>query len=119
MHSEVVEPTAARLTFAGLIYATVEHDGQKLAAKLRPVNETFRQALDKARALDVPASMQQVHELYVNSLALYVQASAEMLKTAEDGNDRRMIEAQRMSETAAKDLVRAGDVLWPGEHRPN
>jgi hypothetical protein len=119
MHSEVVEPTAVRLTFAGLVYATDDHDPRKLANTLGPVKETFRAALEKARALDVPASMQSVHQLYLTSLSLYVQASAEMLKTVEDHNDGHMVDAQRMSETAAEDLLKAGDVLWPGEHKPN
>jgi hypothetical protein len=119
MHSEVVEPSAVRLTFAGMIYATEDHDAKKLAATLGPVNETFRAAVDKARAMDVPASMQAVHDLYVTSLDLYVRASAEMLKLAQDGNERHLIDAQVMSKLASQDLLKAGDVLWPGEHKPN
>jgi hypothetical protein len=119
MHSEVVEPSAVRLTFAGMVYATDDHDARKLAATLQPVSETFRAALDKARNLDVPASMQAVHELYLQSLSLYVKASAEMLKVAQDGNDQHMVDAQVMSKLASEDLLKAGDVLWPGEHKPN
>lgn len=119
MHSEVVEPTAVRLTFAGLVYVTENHDAKKLAATLQPVGDTFRRALDKARALDVPASMQAVHERYVEALTLYVNASAEMLKVVQDGDDRHMVDAQAMSERAAQNLLKAGDVLWPGEHKPN
>lgn len=119
MHSEIVEPTAVRLTFAGLVYATEDHDARKLVATLQPVSDTFRAALQRARALDVPASMQAVHDLYVTSLDLYVKASAEMLKVGEDGNERHMVDAQAMSKLASEDLLKAGDVLWPGEHKPN
>lgn len=119
MHSEIVEPSAVRLTFAGLVYAADHHDPGMLATTLKPVNQTFRSALEKARALDVPASMQSVHQLYLTSLTLYVRASAEMLKAAEDHNDQHMAEAQRVSELAAEDLLKAGDVLWPAEHKPN
>jgi hypothetical protein len=42
-----------------------------------------------------------------------------MLKVAEDGNDRHMVDAQAMSERASEYLLKAGDVLWPGEHKPN
>lgn len=119
MHSAVVEPSAVRLTFAGMVYATEDHDVKKLAATLRPVSETFRSAVEKARAMDVPASMQRVHDLYVTSLDLYVKASAEMLKLAEDGNERHLVDAQVMSKLASEDLLKAGDVLWPGEHKPN
>lgn len=118
-HSGVVEPTAVRLTFAGLIYTTDDHDVRKLAATLQPVNETFRAALEKVRALDVPASMQAVHDRYVDALTLYVRASAEMLKVAQDNNDHHLIEAQVISERASEELLKAGDVLWPGEHKPN
>ena len=119
MHSEVVEPSAVRLTFAGMVYTTEDHDAKKLAATLGPVNETFRAAVEKARAMDVPASMQTVHNLYVTSLDLYVKASTEMLKLAQDGNERHLVDAQAMSYLASQDLLKAGDVLWPGEHKPN
>lgn len=124
MHSEVVEPTAVRLTFAGLIYATEDHDLHKLVTTLQPVNETFRTALEKARTLDVPASMQSVHDRYVDALTLYVKASAEMLKVAQDGNDQHLVDqhlvaAQTISKLASEELLKAGDVLWPGEHKPN
>lgn len=119
MHSEVVEPSAVRLTFAGMIYATDDHDVKKLAATLGPVHETFRSAVEKARAMDVPASMQAVHDLYVTSLDLYVKASTEMLKLAQDGNEHHLVDAQVMSKLASEDLLKAGDVLWPGEHKPN
>ncbi|MBV9755813.1 MAG: hypothetical protein JO047_02050, partial [Alphaproteobacteria bacterium] len=71
------------------------------------------------RAMDVPASMQTVHNLYVTSLDLYVKASTEMLKLAQDGNERHLVDAQAMSYLASQDLLKAGDVLWPGEHKPN
>lgn len=118
-HSEVVEPTAVRLTFAGMIYATDDHDVHKLTATLQPVNETFRTVLEKVRALDVPASMQRVHERYVDALTLYVKASVEMLKVGQDRNDQHLVEAQAMSKLASEELLKAGDVLWPGEHKPN
>lgn len=118
-HSEVVEPTAVRLTFAGMVYATEDHDARKLAQTLRPVNEIFRATLEKTRALDVPASMQRVHELYLTSLDLYVKASDEMLKVAADGNEQHLVDAQLLSKRASEDLLKAGDVLWPGEHKPN
>mgnify|MGYP001376063817 CR=1 FL=1 len=118
-HNEVVEAAAVRLAFAGLVYATDDHDKGKLAATLRPVNATFHAALEKVRSLDVPASLQAVHEQYLESLTLYERASAEMLKVAEDGNDRHLIDAEVMSHHAAQDLLKAGDVLWPGEHKPN
>lgn len=124
MHSEIVEPMAARLTFAGLIYVTDDHDLHKLVTTLQPVNETFQATLAKVRVLDVPASMQTVHDRYVDALTLYVKASAEMLKVAQDSNDQKLVDqhlvtAQTISKLASEELLKAGDVLWPGEHKPN
>ena len=119
MHSEIVEPSAVRLSFAGLVYATENHDARKLAATLQPLSATFHTLLARARELDVPASMQTVHEQYLEALTLYEKASREMLKVAADGNEHHLIVAQAMSGRASEELLKAGDVLWPGEHKPN
>jgi hypothetical protein len=42
-----------------------------------------------------------------------------MIKVAEDGKVEHLIEAQTMSQRAAEDLLKVGDVLWPGEYKPN
>jgi hypothetical protein len=118
-HNEFVEAAAVRLAFAGLVYATEDHDARKLAAAIQPVGVTFHTAHDKVRALDVPASLQRIHEQYLDVLTLYERASAEMLKVAADGNERHLIDAQELSHRAAQELIKAGDVLWPGEHKPN
>jgi hypothetical protein len=118
-HNEVVEASAVRLAFAGLMYATEDHDARKLATTLEPLNATFRAALEKVRALDVPASLQPQYEQYLEALTLYEKASAEMLKVAQDGNERHLIDAQEMSHRGSQDLIKVGDVLWPGEHKPH
>jgi hypothetical protein len=60
-----------------------------------------------------------VHDQYLEALALYETASTEMIKVAEDGKVEHLIEAQTMSQRAAEDLLKVGDVLWPGEYKPN
>src|SRR5260370_41848006 len=45
MHSEVVEPTAVRLTVPGKIYATDDHYARKRTATLRPRHEKLRAAM--------------------------------------------------------------------------
>ncbi len=119
LHQEVVEASAGRLTFAGLAYAADDHDAQRLAAKLMPVRETFREARVKIAAVPAPASMEGVRERYLDSLSLYEQSATEMLNVVQDRDDGHLIDAQRLSERAAEELVKAGDVLWPGEHKPN
>jgi hypothetical protein len=110
---------AIGLDFAGLLYKTETRDAGKLGAKVRALSMQFAAAESKARAIDVPPSMRVVHEKYLAAIQLYESAAAEMLKTAQDGDDRRLLVAQGMSQHAAEEMLRVGDVLWPGEYKPN
>ena len=42
-----------------------------------------------------------------------------MVKIAGDGKEEHLVNAQKMSFAAAEGLLRVGDVLWPGEFKPN
>jgi hypothetical protein len=119
IHSEVVEISAVDLSLAGIAYVSEHHDPQRLEARVLPLRDRFRSAADKAQAMPVPASMQKVRDQYLAALALYETASAEMVKVAGDGKVEHLIEAQTMSQRAAEDLLKVGDVLWPGEYKPN
>ncbi len=118
IHSQV-KLYAVQMSFAGIAYETEDHDLGHLAAKVRPLGENFKVAIAQARALEVPGSMQKVQDRYLGALASYENASAEMMKAAQDGRDDRLAAAQSMSERASEDLLRVGDVLWPGEYKPN
>jgi hypothetical protein len=63
--------------------------------------------------------MHRVQDQYLAALALFETASAEMIKVSEDGKIDHLMEALVMSQRAAEDLLKVGDVLWPGEHKPN
>lgn len=119
IHSEVVEASAVALSFAGVDYIIEHHDARRLEAKVLPLHALFRRAAVKTRALEVPVSMELVHGQYLEALSLFENASAEMVKVAEDGRVEHLMEAQDMSQRAAEDLLKVGDVLWPGEHKPN
>jgi hypothetical protein len=119
IHSEVVEIAAVDMSFAGIAYVTEHHDPHRLEAKVTALHDRFRTAADEARSMPVPVSMGKVHEQYLEALALYETASAEMVKVATDGKVEHLIEAQTMSQHAAEDLLKVGDVLWPGEYKPN
>src|SRR5262249_29222701 len=119
IHSEVVEVSAVDMSFAGIAYVTEHHDAHRLEAKVMALRDRFRTASDMARSMPVPASMGKVRDQYLASLALYETASAEMIKVAADGKVEHLIEAQTMSQRAAEDLLKVGDVLWPGEYKPN
>ena len=119
IHSEVVEVSAVDLSFAGVAYVIDHHDVHRLQARVLPLRDRFKTAAEKARAMTVPASMRKVHDWYLEALGLYETASAEMVKVATDGKVEHLIEAQSMSQRAAEDLLKVGDVLWPGEYKPN
>jgi hypothetical protein len=110
---------AIDLDFAGILYKTETQDAGKLGVKVQELSAQFAAAESRARAIDVPPTMRAVHEKYLAAIQLYESAAAEMLKTARDGDDRRLLIAQGMSQHAAEEMLRVGDVLWPGEYKPN
>ena len=114
-----VKLAALGMTFAGIAYKTDSQDRATLAAKVEPLTREFRTSIAEARALEVPPSMREVHERYLGALASYETASEEMVKTARDGKDEHLIQAQDMSFRASEDTLRVGDVLWPGEYKPH
>ena len=71
------------------------------------------------RGLAVPASLSKVHGQYLEAMALYRKASDEMLEFTKDGARQHLIDAQGMGITASEDLLRAGEVLWPGQYKPH
>jgi hypothetical protein len=111
--------SAVNLSFAGIRYKTEAHDRQELGAKAQAFLDRFASAEEQVRALAVPASMRAVQERYLGALELYRSAAAEMLKTAKDGDDGHLIDGQAMAQHASEEILRIGDVLWPGEYKPN
>ena len=110
---------AIELSFAGILYKTETQDASKLEAKVHALSGDFAAAESKAREITVPPAMRAVHEKYLGAIQLYESAAAEMLEAARDGDDRRLLVAQGMSQHAAEEMLRVGDVLWPGEYKPN
>jgi hypothetical protein len=119
IHRGVGETAAVNLTFAGMAYATEGHDAGKLKARVEPLVRTFRAARMNTEKLTPPRSLQAVHARYLEALSLYQQAATEMLQVTDDGDDRHLVSAQALSQRAAEEVVKAGDILWPGEHKPN
>jgi hypothetical protein len=118
IHREV-KLAALGMSFAGIAYKTDGQDPARLEAEVKPLAHEFRAAIAKARALEVPTSMQDVHERFLGALSSYQSAADEMVQAARDGRDERLIEAQGKSFRAAEDALRVGDVLWPGEYKPH
>jgi hypothetical protein len=118
IHADV-RTAAVRMTFAGLSYKMGDGDRTSVSAKVMPLTDVFRQAESQLLALDGPASMQDTRSRYVGALQLYRQASQEMIKVAQDGNDAHLLKAQEMSEQASSILLEVSEQLWPGEIKPN
>ena len=51
--------------------------------------------------------------------ALGFNAAAEMLKFTEDGDPQRLGDAHLMDVRASEDMLRVGEVLWPGQYKPH
>lgn len=119
IHREIIEGSAGSMTLAGIIYVTEGRDLSRLVGAVQPLLRRFRDARWQAQAILPPPGLQAVHDEYLAALSLYEQAAAEMLKVEQDRSDEHLIAAQRMSEEAAEDIVKAGDILWPAEHKPN
>jgi hypothetical protein len=118
IHADV-RTAAVRMTFAGLSYKLGDADRASVNTKVAPLTTLFRQAESQLLGLDAPASMQETRSRYASALQLYTEASLEMVKVAQDGNDAHLLKAQEMSEQASGILLEVGEQLWPGEIKPN
>ncbi|MFN0317997.1 MAG: hypothetical protein ACKVQA_23465 [Burkholderiales bacterium] len=112
-----VRTSAVKMSFAGLSYKMGDTDKAAMREKIAPLTKVFSEAQGQLAQLKVPESLQALHKDYTEVLRLYREASAEMAKSA-DG-DQHLIVAQSMSEKASTLLLKVGDVLWPGEYKPN
>jgi hypothetical protein len=69
--------------------------------------------------MSAPPSMSTTQQQYVSAMALYANAAAEILKFTEGGDPQRLGEAHRMDVLASEDMLRVGEVLWPGQYKPH
>jgi hypothetical protein len=118
IHREVT-PSAVAMSFAGIVYETETHDARQLGQKIEPIAKFFGDAERRVGGLAVPASLSKVHGQYLEAMVLYRKASDEMIVFTKDGERQHLIDAQGMGITAAEDLLRAGEVLWPGQYKPH
>ena len=118
IHREVT-PSAVAMSFAGIVYETESHDAQQLEQKIEPIGKFFVNAEQRVRGLAVPASLSKVHGQYLEAMALYRKASDQMLEFTKDGDRQHLIDAQGMGFVASEDILRAGEVLWPGQYKPH
>jgi hypothetical protein len=110
---------AVAMSFAGITYQTEGRDARALARKIEPLAKFFQDAEMRVRSMSTPPSLTSTHGQYVDAMALYASAAAEMLKFTEDGDSQRLGEAHRMDVRASENMLRVGEVLWPGQYKPH
>jgi hypothetical protein len=79
----------------------------------------FQDAEMQVRAMTPPASLSSVQGQYVEAMARYANAAAEILKFTEDSDSQHLGVAHQMSMRASQDMLRVGEVLWPGQYKPH
>jgi hypothetical protein len=111
--------SAVAMSYAGIAYEIDNHDVHVLEQKIEPVAKFFVEAEPRVRSLTVPPSLSKVHDEYLEAVVLYRKASDEMLAFTKDGERQHLVDAQGMGVAASEDLLRAGEVLWPGQYKPH
>ena len=114
-----VTVSAVAMSYAGIAYEIDHHDVHVLEQKIEPLAKFFAEAEPRVRGLTVPPSLSKVHGEYLDAMVLYRKASNEMLAFTKDGERQHLVDAQGMGVTASEDLLRAGEVLWPGQYKPH
>ncbi len=118
VHREATR-SAVAMSFAGIAYQTENHDARVLARSIEPLAKFFHDAEIEVRAMGPPPSLSRTHERYAEAMALYANAAAEMLKFTEDGDVQRLDVAHGLDVRASEDVLRVGEVLWPGQYKPH
>jgi len=118
VHREATR-SAVALSFAGIIYQAEDRDARALARKIEPLAKFFHDAEMRVRAMSAPPSLASTQVQYVDAMALYAGAAAEMLKFTEDGDSQRLQVAHGLDMKASEDVLRVGEVLWPGQYKPH
>jgi len=118
IHREATR-SAVALSFAGITYQADDRDARALARKIEPLAKFFHDAETQVRAMSAPPSLSKMQVQYVDAMALYAGAAAEMLKFTEDGDSQRLGVAHGMDLRASEDMLRVGEVLWPGQYKPH
>ena len=107
------------MSFAGISFHTEGRDARELARRIEPLANLFQDAEKRVRAMRAPESLAVTHEQYIEAIALYARAAGEMLTFTMDGDVRHLGDAHQMGMSASENLLRVGEVLWPGQYKPH
>ena len=118
VHREATR-SAVAMSFAGIAYQTENRDAREFARTIEPLAKFFHDAEIEVRTMSTPPSLSRTHGQYVEAMALYANTAAEMLKFTEDGDPQRLELAHELDVKASEDVLRVGEVLWPGQYKPH
>jgi len=107
------------MSFAGIAYKTETQDARELERRVAPLAKFFIEAEARVRSLAVPGSLSKVHGQYTEAMTLYAGASDAMLRFVRDGQAQHLLDAHRMGLNASENMLRVGEVLWPGQYKPH
>ncbi len=114
-----VKQDAVVMTFAGIAYKMGDIKREAVKQRVAPLTPRFDAAIAALGKIQPPASMKELHAEYQEAVKLYREASVTMVRVAADGKDAHLVEAQAMSEKASGLTLKVGEMLWPGEFKPN
>jgi hypothetical protein len=114
-----VTTSAVAMSFAGIAFKTEASDARAFEQRIEQLATVFREAEERARHVAVPATMADVHRRYAGAVRRYTEAAQEILKFAQDNEPRHLSTAHEISISASEDMLRVGDVLWPGHYKPH
>ena len=118
IHREVTS-SAVAMSFAGIVLKTDTSDAREFERRVGKLAPVFREAEERTRRMTVPPTMREVHSRYAGAVGQYSQAAEEMLKFAQDGEPQHLSKAHDTSIAASEDMLRVGDILWPGHYKPH
>ena len=96
-----------------------DRDAHALARSIEPLAKFFHDAEIQVRTMSPPPSLSKTHGQYAEAMALYANAADEMLRFTEDGDSQRLDVAHGLDLRASEDMLRVGEVLWPGQYKPH
>jgi len=114
-----VRTQAVRMSFVGLSFIMGDIPRSEVAIRIAPVTKAFHAAASDAAALTPPESLRATHSEYLKAVRDYEAASIEMAKVGKGAAEERLLGAQASTARSATTLLKVGEMLWPGEHKPN
>jgi uncharacterized protein with PhoU and TrkA domain len=118
IHREVTS-SAVAMSFAGIAFKTEINDVREFERRIERLATHFRVAEERARQVAPPPTMQDLHVKYADAVTRYSRAAEEMLQYVNDAELRHLTNAHDLSISASEDMLRIGDILWPGQYKPH